>query len=149
MALRVADKNKIKARSVIATDVAAGRMAHANLVPCVGCGHEWSAGDPRHEYDHHLGYAVENHREVESVCTTCHSRRRITRGEGVARLAAAEGVTPEEISDRLIREKKCSACNAWKPIDEFNKGSLRYDGLQSACRDCSRSMSASRRSCHG
>lgn len=46
-----------------------------NDLSCADCGHAWSPGERRHEYDHHLGYAPEHHEDVEAVCTTCHHAR--------------------------------------------------------------------------
>jgi hypothetical protein len=39
----------------------------------VDCGH--TGEGPRHEYDHHKGYAAENHEKVEVVCKACHVKR--------------------------------------------------------------------------
>lgn len=55
--------------------VGAGLLPRPNDLPCTDCGHEWKPGQRRHEYDHHLGYAAENHEKVEPVCTTCHHAR--------------------------------------------------------------------------
>jgi hypothetical protein len=55
--------------------VEAGLLPHPNTVPCTDCGHVWSVGERRHEYDHHHGYTAKHHEEVEAVCTTCHHRR--------------------------------------------------------------------------
>lgn len=52
-----------------------GRRPHPNTMPCNDCGHVWSEGERRHEYDHHLGYAAEHHYDVEVVCTMCHAQR--------------------------------------------------------------------------
>jgi len=67
--------DKKQARRRINVEVRTGRRPHPNSLPCVDCGHEWSEGERRHEYDHYLGYDAEHHLEVESVCTTCHSKR--------------------------------------------------------------------------
>lgn len=52
-----------------------GMLPHPNALLCTDCGHVWTAGERRHEYDHHRGYAAEHHEDVEAVCTTCHHRR--------------------------------------------------------------------------
>ena len=57
-----------------------GLIQHPNDVPCTDCGHLWSAGSRRHEYDHHLGYSAEHQLSVEAVCTTCHHARERARG---------------------------------------------------------------------
>jgi hypothetical protein len=56
-----------------------GALPRPNAVPCTDCGHVWSPGERRHEYDHHLGYAPEHHEDVQAVCTTCHHAREDTR----------------------------------------------------------------------
>ena len=69
------DGDRLQARRRINYFVEAGILPHPNTVPCVDCGHVWSEGERRHEYDHHLGYAPEHHEHVESVCTHCHHER--------------------------------------------------------------------------
>lgn len=69
------DGDKQQARRRIDHLIAVGLFSDPNAVPCTDCGHVWSAGERRHEYDHHLGYAAEHHEDVEAVCTTCHHRR--------------------------------------------------------------------------
>jgi hypothetical protein len=41
----------------------------------------WIEGESRHEYDHPHGYDAEHHYDVEAVCTKCHFRRGVERGE--------------------------------------------------------------------
>jgi hypothetical protein len=60
--------------------VATGRLPHPNTLPCADCGHACAPGGRRHEYDHHKGYSVEHHLDVEAVCTLCHNRRGRERG---------------------------------------------------------------------
>ena len=69
------DGDKLQARQRINVEVREGRRPHPNTLPCVDCGHEWSEGERRHEYDHHLGYAAAHHYDVEPVCTICHAER--------------------------------------------------------------------------
>jgi hypothetical protein len=57
----------------------AGILPRPSDVPCTDCGHVWTEGERRHEYDHHRGYAPEHHEDVEAVCTTCHRRREAER----------------------------------------------------------------------
>ena len=49
----------------------------SDTLPCATCGHVWSVGETRHEYDHYLGYAAEYHYVVQSLCTKCHSIKHI------------------------------------------------------------------------
>lgn len=67
--------DKKQARQRINVEVRTGRRPHPNTLPCVDCGHIWSEGERRHEYDHHLGYAAEHHYDVLPVCTECHAKR--------------------------------------------------------------------------
>lgn len=69
------DGDKVQARQRINVLVRTGRMPHPNTLACVDCGHTWTKGERRHEYDHHLGYAAEHHYDVEPVCTLCHAKR--------------------------------------------------------------------------
>jgi len=59
--------------------VEAGLIPPPNSQPCIDCGHVWKRGGKRHEYDHYLGYAPQNHEQVQPVCSTCHHRREIER----------------------------------------------------------------------
>ncbi len=69
------DGDKIQARQRINVEVRTGHRPHPNDLPCADCGHIWSEGERRHEYDHHEGYAAEHHGSVQPVCTTCHAAR--------------------------------------------------------------------------
>ena len=75
------DGDKKQARQRINVLVRTGRLEHPNTLPCKDCGHIWKRGERRHEYDHHKGYDAAHHYDVESVCTTCHSKRAFDRGE--------------------------------------------------------------------
>lgn len=71
------DGDKRQARRRVNHLVDVGLLPHPGDVPCADCGH---LGDgPRHEYDHHLGYAAEHHEDVEAVCAPCHHRREVER----------------------------------------------------------------------
>lgn len=67
--------DKVQARAWVNLLVKTGRLPKPNDVPCTDCGHVWTEGERRHEYDHFLGYAAEHHEHVQAVCTTCHRRR--------------------------------------------------------------------------
>lgn len=69
------DGDKLQARQRINVEVRTGRRPHPNALPCADCGHVWSEGERRHEYDHHLGYDAAHHYDVEAVCTRCHHLR--------------------------------------------------------------------------
>lgn len=74
------DGDKRQARSRINHDMRMGQRPNPNTLPCTDCGH--LGEDRRHEYDHHLGYAAENHYDVEPVCSRCHhARERGRRGQ--------------------------------------------------------------------
>ena len=70
------DGDKEQARGRVNHLVRIGMIKDPDELPCTDCSHLGS--DRRHEYDHHLGYAAENHESVESVCTTCHAARHKT-----------------------------------------------------------------------
>lgn len=69
------DDDRKQARQRINVEVRSGRRPHPNTLPCADCGHVWSEGERRHEYDHHLGYGAAHHLDVEAVCTICHAAR--------------------------------------------------------------------------
>jgi hypothetical protein len=75
------DGDAKQARRKVNAHLEAGRWPHPNTLPCADCGHTWAQGERRHEYDHHKGYAAEHHEDVEVVCTRCHRKREIGRGE--------------------------------------------------------------------
>lgn len=62
-----------QARQRINVEVRTGYRPHPSSIPCSDCGH--IGEDRRHEYDHYLGYAADNHLDVEAVCTICHAAR--------------------------------------------------------------------------
>jgi len=69
----------LQARRRINYFVEVGIIPHPNKLSCVDCGHVWRPGGKRHEYDHYLGYAAENHEKVQSVCSVCHIDREMKR----------------------------------------------------------------------
>ena len=68
------DGDKLQARGRTNYLVNMGLLPSPNDLPCVDCGHIYD-GETRHEYDHYLGYAKENHNKLESVCSKCHHKR--------------------------------------------------------------------------
>lgn len=76
-AARPDDRKQARRRVNHLVDI--GTLPRPAHVPCADCGH--SGPDRRHEYDHHLGYAPEHHEHVEAVCSQCHRKRAIARGE--------------------------------------------------------------------
>jgi hypothetical protein len=68
------DEHK-KARQTVNVAVRLGRLPRPNDLPCKDCGHIWTVGERRHEYDHYLGYAPEHWLDVQAVCTKCHAKR--------------------------------------------------------------------------
>lgn len=64
--------------------VALELIPRPNALLCADCGHEWTLGQLRHEYDHYLGYSAEHHEDVEAVCTPCHHNRETFRRRAAA-----------------------------------------------------------------
>lgn len=62
-----------RARHAVERAVLAGRLPRPRDLPCTDCGHVGE--DPRHEYDHHLGYDSAHWLDVEVVCAVCHKAR--------------------------------------------------------------------------
>lgn len=69
------DGDKKQARRRVNHLVESKLIPHPNAIDCVDCGHVWSDGERRHEYDHYLGYDGVNHENVQAVCSTCHAIR--------------------------------------------------------------------------
>jgi hypothetical protein len=78
---RVRDPLKTRAHSRVLRAVRVGTLPAPNTLPCTDCGHVWAPGDPRHEYDHWLGYAPAHWLDVQGVCSHCHKLRGLARGE--------------------------------------------------------------------
>jgi hypothetical protein len=79
---RARDGDRKQARQKVNYFVTQGRLPRPCDLPCVDCGHVWADGERRHEYDHHLGYGADHQFDVEAVCTSCHHKRSLARGEG-------------------------------------------------------------------
>lgn len=69
------DGDAVQARQRVNVLVRTGRLAHPNSLPCADCGHVWSPGGRRHEYDHNHGYEAKHHYCVQSLCTKCHHKK--------------------------------------------------------------------------
>lgn len=103
------DGDRKQARRRINVEVREGRRPHPNKLPCVDCGHVWSDGERRHEYDHHRGYGAEHHYDVEAVCTQCHHIRdnaRISR----THCPRAHEFTPENTIFPKAGGRRCREC---------------------------------------
>ena len=99
------DGDKFQARQRINVLVRTKRLPHPNSLPCHDCWHVWLEGERRHEYDHHLGYAAENHYKVQSTCTICHYQRGLKRGEYTKRAKNSKGIFVSSKSKR--KEVRC------------------------------------------
>lgn len=69
------DGDKKQARRRVNYLVERGRIPRPDALPCTDCGQRWKRGLPRHEYDHHKGYAAKHHLDVQAVCRPCHDAR--------------------------------------------------------------------------
>jgi len=131
------DGDKEQARQRINVEVRTGRRPPANDLPCVDCGHVWKPGQRRHEYDHHLGYAAENHGDVEPVCTSCHAARDSTRKAQTACIRGHE-FTPANTYIARNGTRHCRACGRlhdakrpprgsefWRAVNARRKGARR------------------------
>jgi len=76
------DGDRKQARARVNHRVRLGLIPSPNDLPCVDCSHlRGKDGGRRHEYDHYLGYAAKHHFDVQAVCSQCHARRSVERGE--------------------------------------------------------------------
>lgn len=111
------DGDKKQARQRINVQVRTGVRPHPNTLPCVDCGHIWSPGERRHEYDHHNGYSPEHHYDVVPRCTLCHEKRegRSTRTHCVR----GHEFTPENTGRKSNGTRFCRECHR---IHDRNRG---------------------------
>jgi len=118
------DGDKVQARARVVWLIRTGRLPRPSLVPCTDCGHVWSPGERRHEYDHYLGYAGAHHHDVQAVCTLCHSAREDQRApdrrarsiEGLKRFSHARAQGPCVNCGQDIppfRNGRCNSCRSY------------------------------------
>lgn len=103
------DGDKKQARQRINVEVQWGRRPHPNTLACVDCGHVWSEGERRHEYDHHKGYAAAHHYDVEPVCTLCHAARDSTK-KAQTHCAHGHEFTAENTYMKSNTTRACREC---------------------------------------
>jgi hypothetical protein len=70
---------KARLRQRVNSAVKAGRLQRPDTLACVDCGH--LGNDRKHHYDHYLGYEIEHVFDVQAVCSKCHYKRSLERGE--------------------------------------------------------------------
>lgn len=116
------DGDRLQARRRINVEVRSGRRPHPNTLPCADCGHEWKPGDPRHSYDHHLGYTAAHHLDVQAVCLRCHGKRNVARGENTT------PAVKHAANERGARRRR-TTCRLGHPIVFMKDGKRR-------CREC-------------
>lgn len=103
------DGDKKQARQRINVEVRTGYRPHPNSLPCTDCGHLWSEGERRHEYDHHLGYGAAHHYDVEPVCTECHAKRDSAKAMQTHCKRGHE-FTPENTRVKTNGTRECRTC---------------------------------------
>jgi hypothetical protein len=135
------DGDKVQARHRINVEVRSGRRPHPNELPCADCGHVWTEGERRHEYDHHLDYAAEHHLDVEAVCTRCHSRRDNPKA-GQTTCAKGHEFTPENTFRPKQGGRACRECRRgydrsrtrppgyWKAVNDRRRARRLLDGVE-------------------
>lgn len=116
------DGDKVQARQRINVEIRTGKRPHPNTLPCADCGHVWAAGERRHEYDHHLGYAAEHHLDVEPVCTVCHAKRDSAKVRQTHCIRGHE-FTPENTRIAANGTRHCIACARMHEKNRAPRGS--------------------------
>lgn len=103
------DGDREQARQRINVEVRSGRRPRPNDLSCVDCGHRWSPGEPRHEYDHFMGYGAEHHYDVQAVCVRCHVARD---SQKIAQTICVRGheFTPENTGKKPNGTRFCISC---------------------------------------
>ena len=105
------DGDKKRARWVISNLIKLGRLPHPDALPCADCGHVWRRGESRHEYDHHLGYDLVHHADVQPVCSHCHHAREAGRGVSDPQFLARF----QQERRAALPPKHCANCHRFKP----------------------------------
>lgn len=123
MPLPPRDGDKAQARQRINVEVRTGRRPHPNTFPCTDCGHVHGPGERRHEYDHHMGYAAENHGDVQSVCTLCHAKRDSARAAQTHCIRGHE-FTPDNTQVYSNGTRHCKACMKEREKSRGPRGSV-------------------------
>jgi hypothetical protein len=103
------DGDRIQARQRINVEVRTGRRPHPNTLACTDCGHTHQPDGLKHEYDHHLGYAAENHLDVQPVCRLCHVKRDSKR-KRQTHCKHGHEFTPENTLVAGNNTRHCKAC---------------------------------------
>lgn len=103
------EADKLRARALVNLRVRTGKMPHPNTLLCVDCGHAWSVGERRHEYDHPRGYTAFGKLDVEAVCTRCHHRRDDPRASKTHCIRGHE-FTVENTGRKANGTRFCRAC---------------------------------------
>lgn len=80
----VRDNDEKQARRRVNYLVESSLIPHPNNLPCTDCGHQYTDGERRHEYDHHLGYKKSFHESVQAVCSICHKKRTNERKKSIS-----------------------------------------------------------------
>lgn len=101
--------DKIQARQRINVEVRSGRRPHPNSLPCSDCGHIWREGEPRHSYDHYLGYSAQHHYDVQPVCSVCHATRD-SKKKAQTNCIHGHPFTPENTLIRPNGTRECRSC---------------------------------------
>lgn len=70
---------RASAYRAVAKAIRTGVLLRAKALPCTDCGHRWERDGPKHEWDHHRGYAPDHVLDVQAVCQPCHRRREVER----------------------------------------------------------------------
>ncbi len=112
------DGDRKQARQRVNVEVRTGRRPHPNSLPCTDCGHEWSAGERRHEYDHYLGYSSDHHYDVQPVCTTCHAVRD-SASKAKTHCTLGHEFTPE---NTVIAKNGTRHCKSCRRLHDLGRG---------------------------
>lgn len=128
------DGDKKQARQRINVEVRTGRRAHPNTLACFDCGHVWSEGERRHEYDHYLGYAACHHASVQPVCTVCHARRDSARA-AQTHCHVGHEFTEENTYLASNGTRHCKACMSLREKKRKPRGSAYWKRVNAKRRD--------------
>lgn len=128
------DGDKYQARRAIKRQIEKALRSHPNDLPCVDCGHVWSEGERRHEYDHYKGYAAEHHLSVEPVCSLCHHARD-NRNKAKTHCKRGHEFAPENTRLDGKGRRYCRTCQRESDASRAPRGSNAAMARLNAARD--------------
>lgn len=108
-AIEWTDAQKVAARYAVNLEIKRGKIPPPSTLPCTDCGHVFDGTGNRHEYDHHEGYDLAHHLDVQVVCKRCHVMRDNLKAKQTE-CSRGHAFTPENTKLRKNGTRECRQC---------------------------------------